>query len=101
MGGCRLLLFLAIGQVLQNLWHFEILTLESKRKLWNISKTVNSRAKWIKDCRAKGELWHFEIFLNTGRYAAGNAKVLFLPQFSLDTIQTLTTLVTMINLNAP
>ncbi len=24
MGGCRLLLFLAIRQVLQNIWHFEI-----------------------------------------------------------------------------
>ena len=35
------------------------------------------------------KLWHFEIFLNTGPYAAGNFKVLFLPQFSLEPIQTL------------
>ena len=32
MGECSLLLFLAIGQVLPNLWHFEILTLESMGK---------------------------------------------------------------------
>ncbi len=50
MGECRLLLFLAIGQVLQNLWHFEILTLESvgKPKMWNISNIADSRAKRAK-----------------------------------------------------
>ncbi len=91
MGECRLLLFLAIGQVLQNLWHFEVLTLESKGKpkMWNISKTADCRAKWIIDHRAKGKLWHFEILLNTGTYAAGNFKVLFLSQFSSEPIQTL------------
>ncbi len=46
----RLSLFLAIGQVLKILWHFEILTLESmgKPKMWNISKAANHRAKWNK-----------------------------------------------------
>ncbi len=65
MGECRLLLSLAIGQVLQNLWHFEILTLESmgKPKIWNISKTVDYKAKRIIDRRAKGKLWHFDILL--------------------------------------
>ncbi len=50
MGECRLLLFLAIGQVLQNLWHFEILTWESmgKPKMWIISKTAYRRVKWPK-----------------------------------------------------
>ena len=41
-------------------------------------------------CQAlKNYLWHFEIFHNTGQYAAENFKVLFLPQFSLEPIQTL------------
>ncbi len=37
-------------QVLQNVWHFEILTLESmgKHKMWNISKTSDRRAKRTK-----------------------------------------------------
>ncbi len=80
MGKCRLLLILAIGQVLQILWYIEILTLESmgKPKLWNISKTGDCRAKLIIDRRAKEKLYHFEMFLNTGPYAAGNFKVLFL-----------------------
>ena len=54
--------------------------------MWNISKTADCGAKRILDRRAKGKLWHFEIFLNTGpyMYAAGNFKVLFLPQFSLE-----------------
>ena len=45
--GKGLLLFLAIRQVLPNLWHFEILTLESmeKPKMWSISKTPDRRAK--------------------------------------------------------
>ncbi len=30
------------------------------------------------------KIWHFEIFRNIGPYAAGNFKVLFLPQFSLE-----------------
>ncbi len=34
------------------------------------------------------KLWHFEIFRNTGPYAA-IIKVLFLPQFALGSIQTL------------
>ena len=40
----RLLLFLAIGQVLKILWHFEIFTWESmgKPKMWNISKMCDS-----------------------------------------------------------
>ncbi len=48
-GQCSLLLFLAIGQVLQNLWHFRILTLESmgKPEMW-ISKTADGRAKQTK-----------------------------------------------------
>ena len=57
--------------------------------MWNISKTVDCRAKQIIDHRTKGKLWDFEIFLNIGPYAAGNFKVLFLPQFSLEPIQTL------------
>ena len=70
----RLLLFLAIGQVLQNLCHFEILTLEpmGKPKMWNISKTADRRAKRSIDHRARRKLWHFDFFLNTGPYAAGN-----------------------------
>ena len=39
---CRLLLFLAIDQGLQNLWHFKILTMESIGKL----KYGTSR-KWL------------------------------------------------------
>ncbi len=74
MGECRLLLFLAISQVLQNLWHFEM---------------ADCRVKWMIDRRAKGKLWHFEILINTGPYAAGNFKVLFLPQFSLEPVYTL------------
>ncbi len=52
----RLSLFLAIGQVLKNLWHFEILTWElmGKPKIWNISKTADRRAKrmiiWDSGC---------------------------------------------------
>ncbi len=159
MGECRLLFFLVIGQVLQNLWHFEILTLESigNPKTWNITKTDDRRAKQTKIwdsgyysthmevtfgarfldfglgpfgalckishftifnllaqfssvssklyiiimgqyrqllifgaiCQTLRKLWHFEIFLNTGPYAAENFKMLFLPQFSLEPIQTL------------
>ncbi len=39
--GMQTITFLAIVQILQNVWHFEILTWESmgKPKLWNISKT--------------------------------------------------------------
>ncbi len=46
----RLSLFLAIGQVLKKLWHFEISTCESmgKPKMLNISKTANHRAKRMK-----------------------------------------------------
>ncbi len=42
--------FLAIYHKLKSLWHFEILTLESmgKPKMWNITKTVNRRAKQAK-----------------------------------------------------
>ncbi len=47
-GECQLLLFLAIDQVLKQLWQFEILTLESmgNLKMWNISKTNDRTAKW-------------------------------------------------------
>ena len=102
IGQCRLLLCLAMGQVLQNVWHFEILTLASmgKPKMWNVSKTADCRAKWIIDSRAKGKWWHFDIFLNTGPYAAGNFKVLILPQFHWSHPNFITILVTMINLNA-
>ncbi len=43
----RLSLFLAIGQVLKILWHFQILTWElvGKPKMCNISKKANRRAK--------------------------------------------------------
>ena len=53
----RLSLFLAIGQVLKILWHFEILTWESmgKPKMWNISKTANRRAKRTK-------IWDWESY---------------------------------------
>ncbi len=34
-------------------------------------------------CQKLQKLWHFEFFLNTGPYATGIFKVLFLPQFSL------------------
>ncbi len=46
----KLLLFFAIGHVLQNLRHFEILTWKSmgKPKMWNISKTGDRRAKRTK-----------------------------------------------------
>ncbi len=46
----RLSLFLAIGQVLTILWHFEILKWESmgKPKMWNISTTANRSAKRTK-----------------------------------------------------
>ncbi len=81
---CSLLL-LAINHVLQNLWHFEILALESlgEPKMWNISKMAGHRAKQIIDRRAKIKLWHFKFILNTGPYATSNFKVLFLPSVSL------------------
>ncbi len=31
--------------------------------MWYISKTADCRAKWIIGRRAKGKLWHFDIFL--------------------------------------
>ncbi len=40
-------------------------------------------------CQKLQKLWHFEIFLNTGPCTAGIFKVLFLPQFSLESIETL------------
>ncbi len=40
-------------------------------------------------CRKLQKVWHFDIFLNTGPYAVGIFKVLFLPQFCLESIQTL------------
>ncbi len=55
-----------------------------KAKCENISKTADCRAKRILDRRAKGKLWHFDFFINTGPYAAGNFKVLCLPKFSLE-----------------
>ncbi len=65
----RLLLFLAICQKSQKLWHFEIFL---KLKLF----------------------WHFEIFLNTGPepYGAGNSKCSFShngahPNFTLSSVQ--------------
>ncbi len=39
-------------------------------------------------CQKLKKLWHFEIFVNTGPYGAGNFNVLFLPRFSLEPIQT-------------
>ena len=47
LGEYRLLLFLAIGQVLKIIWHFEILTWESmgKPEIWNILKTADRRVK--------------------------------------------------------
>ncbi len=44
-------------------------------RLWWCAKNFKKMALWI--------------FLNIGSYAAGNFKVLFLPQFSLEPIQTL------------
>ncbi len=71
----------------------QILTLEliGKHKLWNISIRADRGAKRITIVvrRTKRKLWYFDIFLNTGPYAAGHLKVLFLPQFSLELIQTL------------
>ncbi len=48
----RPLLFLAICQKIKILWHFEVLTCQSMRnpKMWNISKTADSRVKWTKIC---------------------------------------------------
>ncbi len=43
--------FVAIGQVLKMLWHFEILRwVNGKPKMWNISKTADRRAKRTKIC---------------------------------------------------
>ncbi len=64
MGEC-MLLYMAIGQVLRNLWYFEILTLESMENLnveRNRNPKPNRRAKWIIYRRVKRKLWHFEIF---------------------------------------
>ncbi len=67
------------------LWKFEHWSQwEFKPKMWNISKTAVCRTKRSLDGRAKGKLWHFDFFLNTGPYAAGNFKVPCLPQFSLE-----------------
>ena len=45
-GGIQAITFLVINQVLQNLWHFELLTWESvgKPKMWNISKMAGRTA---------------------------------------------------------
>ena len=64
------------------------------------SKAADCRAKRTIDRRAKGKLWHFESFLNTGPYAAGNFKVLFLPHFTGAHPNFMTTWTTVINLNA-
>ena len=62
--------FLAIGQVLKILWHFEILTWESmgKPKMWNISKTANCRAKRTK-------IWDSGSYM----YSASMLRVLLMP----------------------
>ncbi len=75
--------FLPIGQVLKILWHFEILTCESmgKRKMWNISKTVNCRAKRMKILESLGALC--KIISDSTIF-----ETLLLQQFSLDFIQT-------------
>ena len=102
MGKCRLLLYLAIGQVLQSLWHFEILTLEStgEPKMWNISKTTDCRAKRILDRRAKEKLWHFEFFLTQDHMQLEISRCYFSHNFHWIHPNFMTTLVTMINLNA-
>ncbi len=98
----RLLLFLAIGQILQNLWYFEILTLESlwKPKMWDISKTAGHRAKQIIDRRAKQKLWHFKIFLTQDHMPLQISKCYFSHNFHWRSSKLMTTLVIMVNLNA-
>ncbi len=50
MGEYRLLHFLSICQLLNILWHFEVVTWQSmgSPKMWNISRTFNHRAKQTK-----------------------------------------------------
>ncbi len=66
MGECRVLLFLATGQVLQNIWHFEILTLESmgRPKMWYILKTADRRAKRRKMWDSGYYSTHIEVSFN-------------------------------------
>ncbi len=40
-------------------------------------------------CQEWKKIWQFEVFLKTGPYAPGNFRLLFLPQFSLEPIQSL------------
>ncbi len=53
----RLLLFLAIGQVLKILWHFKNFKIgvNGKPKMWNISKTADRRVKRTK-------IWDLESY---------------------------------------
>ena len=71
MGECRLELFLAIVQILQNLWHFEILKWESmgKPNMWNISKTVHCSAKRTK-------IWDFGYYSGHKEVTSFDARFL-------------------------
>ena len=73
MGEYRLLLFLALDELLQNLWYFEILTLESmgKPKMWNISKTDDHRTKRIKIWDSGYYSTHMEITFDAGFLECG------------------------------
>ena len=63
MVGYWLLLFFAIGQVLQILWQFEVLTWESmgKPKMWTISKAADRRAKRTKIWDSGDYSTHMEV----------------------------------------
>ncbi len=82
-GGMQAVTLLGNRPSLQNLWHFEIFTLESmgKPKIWNISKTDDCRAKRIIDRKAKGKLWYFEIFLTHDHMQVEISKCYFSHNF--------------------
>ncbi len=72
----KLLIFLAISQVLKSLWHVEVLTWETmeKTKMWNISKTADSRAKQTKICYSGYNSAHMKVssdarFLGLGSFS--------------------------------
>ncbi len=101
IGLLRLLLLGNRPRFLKHLWHFEILTWESmgKLKMWNISKTANSRAKrtkiWDSGSYSAFMQGTFDAqFLEFGSFGAlckisnfTNFKTLLLSQFASDSFK--------------
>ena len=68
--------------------------------MWNISKTADCRAKQILDRRANRKLWHMTFFLTQDHMQLEISRCYFSHNFHWSNPNFMTTLVTMINLNA-